>query len=104
MRLSSIIAVPLLAGAALALSACGGTADEAVDDNQTATGVDTDPMFDGTVGNDVTAIDATGGAADAPALGGTVDAPPGANVGTGVGTQPLNDAATDRAEENTVGM
>jgi hypothetical protein len=104
MRLPSIIAAPLLAGVALALSACGGTADEAVDNNQAAAGVDTDPMFDGTVGNDVTAIDATGGATDVPSLDGTVDAPPGANVGSGIGTRPLNNMATDRAEENTVGM
>lgn len=104
MRLSRILAAPLLAGAAFALASCGGAADEAVENNQAAAAVDSDPMFDGTVGNDVTAIDATGGGAGDPALGGTVDAPAGANVGTGVGTQPLNDAATDSATDNTVGM
>ncbi|MFN3945474.1 MAG: hypothetical protein ACK4K7_11155 [Allosphingosinicella sp.] len=105
MRLPKILAGSLIAGAALALSACGGGADDTAANNQAATGIDTDPMFDNTVGNDVTAIDAAGGGTGDPLLGGQ---PATTNVGTGVGTQPAGNA-TDAAgnettEGNTVGM
>jgi hypothetical protein len=103
MRLVRTLSPALLAGAALALSACG-TAEEPAAENQAATGLDTDPMFDGNVGNDVTAIDATGGGAgNEPTIGGAPNAQMGTEPGTGVGTTPAANA-TQGDEGNTVGM